>query len=304
METDRTNGREDSYRLLPKLKSVHHTYDIDLSKVDKKLRKANITVWTKLLENIAEENKIDLTKFPLAALIVGFSSQYYIPAFAFYISSIEKWEIDRFLDFQGSKFKGNNQYKKSQFSNMIEYYLPNVMPKMSRARRETILDKIMSWCRSQPESNNFKTHKSKVSKKLVKWPDKEKLNEILNCVTDELKKFSGYNHYGEKIMLDDDYVRLEQYTLYLIENKELPPNIKPINRIRLSNHFIIYNYYLIHQIAFGKKRQIFVLAFLNKVFKQLEDIYFSEKDFSSSTLYKLFSVKPSSYNSDIEKFKF
>jgi hypothetical protein len=54
----------------------------------------------------------------------------------------------------------------------------------------------------------------------------------------------------------------------------------------------------------GKKRQIFVLIFLNKVFKQLKDISFSEEDISSCTLYKLFSIKPSNYDADIKLFKF
>jgi len=295
---------DNSYQLIPGLKSIKHTYDIDLSKVDKRIIEANTIVWDEIIRCYCDEKSINPESIlPNVHLVVNSGNQCYMGALAFYISSIEKWEIHRFLDFQKHNFKGHYQYTEAQFINMIEYYITKTIPIMPPDKRETILEKISSWHRSQPESKYFETIEGEDTAHVEKWSNKERLLETKKQISDVLKIFSGYNQFDEKIMSAEDYKRLENYTLYMIENKEVPPHARPISRIKLSNQFIIYTNYLIHQSAFGKKRQHFVFVFLKKVFGQFKDISFDEENISKSYIYKNFSTKPERYESIKKKFK-
>ena len=104
--------------------------------------------------------------------------------------------------------------------------------------------------------------------------------------------FSGINHLQNKIMEDEDYNRLLQYTDYLIEKEKVPAGIKKISQINLSTGMIRYTFYLIHKELYTtNKIKTEWIDFLHAVFRQF-------KNAEWITTKTKFSVKPPSYQHD------
>ena len=110
----------------------------------------------------------------------------------------------------------------------------------------------------------------------------------------QLAFLGGYNIKNEKIMPDNDYKRLLDYTGYLIEHEKLPLQIIPIPQIGLASNAIRYTYYKIHEYLYGTQtiRQNWI-DFLHEVFVQF-------KNSSKSTTKTKFSEKPKSYDADLK----
>ncbi len=110
----------------------------------------------------------------------------------------------------------------------------------------------------------------------------------------QLAFLGGYNIKNEKIMPDNDFRRLLDYTGYLIENDRLPKQITPIKQIGFASNAIRYTYYKIHEYLYGTQsiRQNWI-DFLHQVFVQF-------KNTSKSTTKTKFSEKPKSYDADLK----
>ena len=107
-----------------------------------------------------------------------------------------------------------------------------------------------------------------------------------------LKIFTGKNVQKEEIMTDENYKRLEKYSLYLVSTGKVPDNIKPISQINLSTVFIRYTFYLLHKELYTtthiKEEWI---TFLHEVFRQ-----FGTEEWKTTKT--KFSLSPSSYKAD------
>lgn len=114
---------------------------------------------------------------------------------------------------------------------------------------------------------------------------------------EHLKFMSGMNQQQIKIMSDDEFKRMMNYTYSFLETSKLPKGITPIPHTNISTEHIRYTYYIIHKQLFGKRRnKAEWVTFLHKVFKQFSNT-------SEQTTNTKFSVAPKSYHQDLESFK-
>ena len=134
----------------------------------------------------------------------------------------------------------------------------------------------------QPADVNESTQEKTEQHKLTLHAQKEVARKHIHL-------FSGFNVQKKRIMSYDDYLRLESYTLYLIEFESLPPDIQKIKPLFISKHLIKYTYYLIHKELYGNYRiKDIWLTFLEEVFEQFKDA----KDPKDSVLKKNFRINP------------
>jgi hypothetical protein len=172
----------------------------------------------------------------------------------------------------------------------------------------SISSKIYNWLIQQKDlyqqhaSNIFsneETAKAKAKKLKSPIPKKSKANleEQKQYASEHLAFLNGYNLQGVKIMTDNNYKLLINYTFYLIEKEKLPTDIKPLPQIGFSSIGIRYTYYKIHEYIYGTQliRDNWI-DFLHEVFSQF-------KNTSKSTTKAKFSTKPPSYDKDIEQMK-
>jgi hypothetical protein len=116
--------------------------------------------------------------------------------------------------------------------------------------------------------------------------------EVTRVTNEILKPLKYLNPQGRKIMSDDDYDRLVEYTMYLIVNDAIPADIKSITQTNISTGHIRYTYYRLHREIWGTKSlNVLVLDFLHLVFKQFENQ-------GKETTRKKFADAPSSYDID------
>lgn len=167
---------------------------------------------------------------------------------------------------------------------------------------------LYHWLQKQKEvyqqnaSNVFATDETgeeaigKKHKPLSK-KDKATTEQQKTFATEHLKFMGGANVQQEKIMQDNDFKRMMDYTYHLIETGKLPKDIKEIPQVNISTQHIRYTYYIIHKNLYGtkgiKKEWI---DFLHKVFKQFSN---TEK----KTTKTKFSTKPQNYDSDMRSLE-
>lgn len=84
-----------------------------------------------------------------------------------------------------------------------------------------------------------------------------------------LEVFGGKNIYGQKIMALDDYERLLLYVEDMVNENKVPESVVPVSKIKLTNKFIRYTFYLIHLELYSNRTIFFHFAdFIHKFFKQ------------------------------------
>lgn len=172
----------------------------------------------------------------------------------------------------------------------------------------SISSKIYNWLIQQKEMyqqhasnifSNEETAKAKAKKIKSPLPKKSKANleEQKHFASEHLAFLNGYNLQGDKIMTDNNYKLLINYTFYLIEKEKLPTDIKPLPQIGFSSIGIRYTYYKIHEYIYGTQsiRDNWI-EFIHEVFSQF-------KNTSKSTTKAKFSTKPPSYDKDLEQIK-
>ncbi|QHL86275.1 hypothetical protein GU926_01965 [Nibribacter ruber] len=138
------------------------------------------------------------------------------------------------------------------------------------------------------EINNIESSEKHAPEGNIKIDKKEAVKASLDYL-------SGHNPLGVKIMEQEDFHNLLEYTYHLVEKDEVPENIKRLRQINIPNRLIIYTYYLLHQKLYTTKSiRGYFIDFLKAVFIQLNG---TEK----STLKTKFSTRPSSYEADMKK---
>ena len=121
------------------------------------------------------------------------------------------------------------------------------------------------------------------------------LNEIKKMAKEMLNFMSGMNIHREKIMSDQNFDRMINYTFHLIETDNVLPNIKKIPQVGVSNEFVRYTYYSIHKAIYGTRRiHPSWVTFLHEVFTQFSNT-------KAETTRTKFSKKPPMYQSDMSK---
>jgi len=164
--------------------------------------------------------------------------------------------------------------------------------------------RLQSWLRNQSETyrinlsavfsiepdplEDLKKRANPLPKKKVATLDENKkaAKEMLNFM-------SGINIRQEKIMSADNFSRMINYTFHLIETDDIPPNIKKIPQVGVSNEFIRYTYYSIHKALYGTHRiHPSWIEFLHAVFTQFSNT-------NPSTTRTKFSKKPPMFESDM-----
>ncbi|MBY0425203.1 MAG: hypothetical protein K2Q22_06170 [Cytophagales bacterium] len=107
----------------------------------------------------------------------------------------------------------------------------------------------------------------------------------------------GNNLQKTKIMQNNDYERLLEYTFHLIENETLPENIKKISQLNIPSGYIRYTYYLIHKELYTTK------AIKTQWIDFLQQVFVEFKDTDWQTIKTKFSTKPNLYETDILKMQ-
>lgn len=124
----------------------------------------------------------------------------------------------------------------------------------------------------------------------------KKLIQKVKTALKYIDAFKGYNIRSEKIMLDDDFKKLEEYVKQLIMKEEVPPNIQPIPKIKIPNVFIKHTFFLIHKELYSTKpKRDYFIDFLHEVFSQFKG--------KKSTTKTHFATPPTNYESDLSKMK-
>jgi hypothetical protein len=145
------------------------------------------------------------------------------------------------------------------------------------------------------EAANIEQPKNKPRLPAIEQPAKQR--PPVEAALKLIDFLSGLNPQKEKIMQGEDFDRLKEYTTYLIEHEAVPPNIKPIPQINISNGHIRYTYYRIHKEIYTTRhiKQCFIL-FLHTVFSQFGGT-------EESTTKTKFSTPPKSYDADVNAGK-
>ncbi len=132
-------------------------------------------------------------------------------------------------------------------------------------------------------------------KKLVK---KEVTEQQIKTALSYIEFMEGVNRKGELIMKTEEYKRLVSYVTQLIQNEEIPEDIKKISKIGVTKEFIQHTFYLMHKKLYGTRpiRDYFV-QFLHQVFSQFDNSHW--KDTTKSK----WSKAPDHYYNDIEEMK-
>ncbi len=110
-----------------------------------------------------------------------------------------------------------------------------------------------------------------------------------NTWKNHLEHLKGYNLSKEKIMPDNEYIRLINLVSQLIETKKVPKNNKPFNLMGISGNSIRYSFYKIQKSIFtDNKTKEYFIHFLNTNFNNLRNQSFD-------TIKTKFSTKPDKY---------
>jgi hypothetical protein len=148
----------------------------------------------------------------------------------------------------------------------------------------------------------LKDNNGKVSLKSSSYLNSEaldKVREILKSV------FSGYNDQQRRVMSENNYKRLVEYTIHLVETNTLPEKIISIPRMDLTDQFILTTYRRIFDLMEKdqSRRKVFCV-FINKCFDQFKDSGFSEEDYRKSVIYKKFSRPNRTYEAELKMFSY
>jgi hypothetical protein len=138
------------------------------------------------------------------------------------------------------------------------------------------------------QNEGMKTPKPKATQPKVN-PQKQK------STAQKLIAFlSGYNRKNEKIMRNEEFVRLTNYIYSLIDTGTIPSNIQAISQTGTSNENLRYTFYLIHKELYTTRpiRPEWI-DLLHSVFVQFKDV-------EVETIRKKFATKPLYYNDDVK----
>ncbi|MBC3784952.1 hypothetical protein [Spirosoma utsteinense] len=120
----------------------------------------------------------------------------------------------------------------------------------------------------------------------------------LAVVEEQLAIFRGNSHTNNvKIMKDEDFKRLVEYTKHLVLTDSVPGKVELIPPINLTKEHIRYAYYIIHREVFGsRKRHPAFYEFLRVVFADM-------KESKPSDIKKKFTTPPLYYDADIKTIR-
>ncbi len=179
--------------------------------------------------------------------------------------------------------------------------LPTIPKEVSRLLDSSIIRQLSKWLSKQQEicENNFAqtfspTVKNSTNTNNTK-PKREQADpqEKQNTARKLLNFLSGYNSKNEKIMSDNDFARLVEYTNAMIQTDVIPENIKPIASTNITNEYLRYTFYMIHkQLYTTRPIRIEWIELLHLVFNQFNGV-------EIETTRKKFSTKPVHYDKDI-----
>ncbi|GGK64029.1 hypothetical protein ACD591_01085 [Rufibacter glacialis] len=110
---------------------------------------------------------------------------------------------------------------------------------------------------------------------------------------------SGYIAVGRKIMDQEDYHRLVEYTLRMVKEGGLPDGLNPITNVDVSQRHILRTYYLIHKELYGiRPKRPYFIDFLFEVFPN----HFNDEKAERSIILEGFSKSPPFYGVDVDKW--
>ena len=141
--------------------------------------------------------------------------------------------------------------------------------------------------------------KTYIDKNKNPFPKKDKttIDEQKKTAYEHLKFLSGHNLKNQKIMTDEEFKRLINYTNHLIEKNKLPDNLKMLSQININAEYIRYTYYNIHKLLYGtRKINTTWIDFLKGVFSQF-------KNTEWKTIKTKFSKIPDMYIADLKQLK-
>ena len=119
--------------------------------------------------------------------------------------------------------------------------------------------------------------------------DKERKRQLVRSI---LAPLAGINLQKEEIMESGDFIRLIEYTDYLVLNDKLPENIIKIKKVNISIEHIRFTFYRLHKEVFAtRKIHDSFVTFLHAAFGILDNT-------SIATTKAKFSTRPSSYERD------
>jgi hypothetical protein len=132
---------------------------------------------------------------------------------------------------------------------------------------------------------------TKIENHLLKL-DTPLLEEEKKNAIKRIEFLSGCNVHKQLIMTAQDYKRLVDYVLHLIEFEALPKKIKPIPPTSISTEVLRYTFYMLHKQLYGTNRiRNIWIDFLHSAFRQFESQ-------SKTTTKTKFSSKPPLFDSD------
>lgn len=181
--------------------------------------------------------------------------------------------------------------KMKRYQDTREHNLQGIFVKLASNIQEVIKDL----------SFESKSNEQSINKKSVY--DIENITEQAVEILKEV--FSGKNRFKQKIMTDQDYRRLLEYTIDLIENDKLPEINSQIPKIKLTDQFILTTYRKIYDLLEKdtNRRKLFTI-FINNCFGQFQKGSFSVVNYMNSTIYKKFTRPERSYNKELEEFSY
>ncbi|GAB4000013.1 hypothetical protein GCM10028807_51700 [Spirosoma daeguense] len=131
------------------------------------------------------------------------------------------------------------------------------------------------------------------SHKITKKETNELLGiQTLGIINEILTPLGGYNPQHKLIMSKEDFSRLVDYTIWLVQNDSLPENINVIEPTNISIGHIRFTFHRLHKRLFTTReiKPAFYM-FLHRVFKDFENQ-------KIETTIKKFATRPKSYLAD------
>lgn len=200
-------------------------------------------------------------------------------------------EIKYFLNFHL-----NRSYKK-QINSYIEF-LQICILQHSNFLSEKIVFIVNEWIKDNIPKNEINPSlKKKSGINNIQVTNEEKLKEAdKKVIYDSLKPLSGY-WKREKIMNDEEFIRLVEYVNYLVFSEKTPQNITPIKQTKISNDFIRKTMQKLHFKFYGRRKRQYWIDFIHMTFSQ-----FSKTE--RTTTDKLFSSYKKTYDLDLQEITY
>jgi hypothetical protein len=195
--------------------------------------------------------------------------------FAFRIRNLHYLDLLRFLNEQKAEFEGD-----------FEFFLKGLLIERKELLTEENQSYLQAWLQQSRQPSPSLKPKA-VSHRLSRDTEKE-------IVERHLAFLSGYNIMGKKIMREEDYKRVLEYTHRMIKEERLPEGMTVVPQINIPSNFLRFTYYQIHKELYTSNRiKGYFIDFLHQVFRQFENTM-------PSTTKTKFSQPPKSYYLDLE----